>query len=698
MRGRHRTIVTALGFCCIAQPGLQAANPVLLPPVEQVLASVPTGDSYGKHLLLLTEEPHMAGTPRNDALADYVREQFIEYGLDEASFHDTPALLAFPRSARLTILKPSKQELPLAEAPHAPDKDSRLYDDPSQVAFHGYALSGDVTGEVVYANGGSPEDFAALDRMGIDLRGRIVLMRYSEPYSYRGFKVYMAEQRGAAGTIIYSDPMEDGFLRGPVYPDGPWGPMSHVQWGAILYDWLGTGEPFTFHWKQGSDGRWYEGPVRDKQLPRIPSMPLSAENAAAILKQVKGKAAPEEWQGGLPFPYHIGPGPVTVRMEVDNDEHVETLRSVIGVIRGSEEPEKLVILGNHRDAWSYGAVDPSSGTAALLETARAFGAALKQGHRPRRTIVFANWDGEEPLLGGSTQWVKDNAEKLRSGAITYINVDSAVQGRDFVAGSTPALARFVREVSRTVEDPDSGRPLHDAWAARFKDDVPEVVTIVGATDYTAFQEHLGISCIDMYFDGPYGVYHSQYDNYFRQERIVDPGFRYGTALAKLWGVMAWRLADAPLLPMRYSDYARAAVGYIEAAEAHAPAARGLRLEAARAAATRWEQAAAEFEAQADGAKALPADLRAVNDLLLQVERTLTEPAGLQGRPFVKHLLVAPQPSYRSEYLPRVWEAIDRGDWAAVPVHEAEIVAAFDRAAGMLQRASELLQKGAVPAA
>jgi N-acetylated-alpha-linked acidic dipeptidase len=312
--------------------------------------------------------------------------------------------------------------------------------------------------------------------------------------------------------------------------------------------------------------------------------------------------------------------------------------------------------------------------------------------------VFANWDGEEPLLGGSTQWVKDNAEKLRSGAITYINVDSAVQGRDFVAGSTPALARFVREVSRTVEDPDSGRPLHDAWAARFKDDVPEVVTIVGATDYTAFQEHLGISCIDMYFDGPYGVYHSQYDNYFRQERIVDPGFRYGTALAKLWGVMAWRLADAPLLPMRYSDYARAAVGYIEAAEAHAPAARGLRLEAARAAATRWEQAAAEFEAQADGAKALPADLRAVNDLLLQVERTLTEPAGLQGRPFVKHLLVAPQPSYRSEYLPRVWEAIDRGDWAAVPVHEAEIVAAFDRAAGMLQRAAELLQKGAVPAA
>jgi N-acetylated-alpha-linked acidic dipeptidase len=657
--------------------------------VERLLATVPSGESYGRHLLELSEEPHMAGTPRNDALADYLRDRFRDYGFDEAGFHDLPALLAYPRAASLEILKPRRQALDLREAPHGPDKDSRLYDDPSQVAFHGYAASGTVSGEVVYANGGSPEDFAELDRMGVNLRDKIVLMRYSDPYSYRGYKVYMAEQRGAAGALVYSDPMEDGATRGPVYPEGPWGPPSHVQWGAIVYDWLGPGEPFTFHWKQGSDGRWYEGPVRDKQLPRIPSMPLSAENAQRILEGMKGKAAPKAWQGGLPIEYRIGPGPVTVRMHVDNDEHVGRLRSVIGVIRGSEEPEKLVVLGNHRDAWNYGAVDPASGTAAMLEVARALGTALKQGHRPRRTIVFANWDGEEHLLGGSTQWVKDNADMLRAGAVTYINVDSAIQGADFRAGATPALARFVRELSREVKDPVRGVPVHDAWAARSADGVPEVETIVGATDYTAFQEHLGISCVDMYYDGPYGVYHSQYDNYFRQSTIVDPGFRYGTTLAQLWGLMAWRLADAPLLPMRYSDYARGVLGYIERAEAHAGAAEPLRLEAARAAAKRWEAAAAKFEARVD-AGALPADLRPVNDTLMAVERALVQSDGLAGRPFVKHLLVAPQPTYRSAYLPRIWEAIDRDDRAAIPGYESEVVAAFDAAAGLMANAERQL--------
>ncbi|MFM7275347.1 MAG: M28 family peptidase, partial [Gammaproteobacteria bacterium] len=535
----------------------------------------------------------------------------------------------------------------------------------------------------------SPEDFAELDRMGIDLRGKIVMVRYSEPYSYRGYKLYMAEQRGAAAALIYSDPQDDGHGRGPVYPDGPWGPDSHVQWGAILYDWLGPGEPFTFHWKQRPDGSWVEGPLRDKQLPKIPSMPLSPRNAAEILRHLQGPEAPAAWQGGLDLRYRIGPGPVKVKLEVVNEERIGRLRSVIGSIRGREEPEKLVIIGNHRDAWSYGAVDPASGTAALLETARALGAALKAGHRPRRTIVFANWDGEEPLLGGSTQWVKDNAERLREHAVTYINVDSGVSGPDFTAGATPALAGFLREITRSVHDPVQGKTIHDAWAARSPDGVPPVATIVGATDYTAFQEHVGISVIDMYYDGPYGVYHSQYDNYFWMSRIGDPGFRHGRTLSELWALMSWRLAETPLLPMRYSDYARAVIGYIEAAEAHAGEAKPLRLQAARAAAARWEAAATAFEARVAGG-ALPADLRAVNERLMAIERALTEPAGLQARPFFKHLLVAPQPSYRSQFLPRVWEAIDRGDRAAIPAHEAELVAAFDAAARLLTEASGML--------
>lgn len=693
MADRARTIsglaaaaaVALLGAATIALSG--AAAP---PDAEEIIRTTPTTAAYGAHLLLLTEEPHQAGTPRNMELADYVRDRFLEYGLEEVTFHDTPALLSFGRAATAEVVAPERVALRLAEEPCPADKDSHLYRDPAQVPFHGYALSGEVTAEVVYANGGSPEDFATLDRMGIEVRGRIVLMRYSEPYSYRGYKVFMAESRGAAAALIYSDPQDDGYARGEVYPDGPWGPMSHIQWGAILYDWFGPGMPFTFHWTRRRDGTWVEGRERDRQLPRIPSMPLGPGNAAAILKQLRGPVAPSGWQGALPFTYHVGPGPAAVHLKVDNDERIGTLRSVIGRIRGREEPDRWVILGNHRDAWIYGAVDPSSGTAAMLETARAMGTALRAGHRPRRTIVFADWDGEEPLLGGSTQWVKDNAPALRAGAVAYINVDSAIAGPRFQAGATPALARFVRDVTRAVNDPATGGPLHDAWAAQSKNGIPEVGTIVGATDYTAFQEHLGVSCIDMFFDGPYGVYHSQYDNYAWMSRFGDPGFYYGATLARLWGVMAWRLADAPLLPLRYSDYARAALGYIDAVEAHARPLPLARLDRARAAARRWEEAATALETSLDSATPPPADLRGLNDALLQVERTLTDADGLAGRPFYRHLLVAPQPTYREEYLPRIWEAIDRGDRAAIPRHEEEIVKAFDRAADILRRARERL--------
>ncbi len=659
---------------------------------ERILMSVPQAESYDRHLLYLTEEPHLAGTARNYAVAEYVRDRFREYGLDEVSYHEFPALLSFPKSASLAIAAPVAQAFNLAEDPYPADKDSKLYEDPAQVAYHGYAPSGKVRAEVVYANGGSPEDFQRLDRMGINLRGKIVLMRYSNPYSYRGYKVYEAERRGAAGTIIYSDPAEDGSRQGTVYPNGPWGPDSHVQWGAILYDWLGQGEPFTFHW-QRQNGRWVEGPLRDRQLPRIPSMPLNERNAAAILKQMGGPVAPDDWQGGLPVTYRIGPGPVTLEMDVQNDERIEPLRSVIGVIRGREEPDKLVILGNHHDAWIYGAVDPSSGTAAILEVARALGEAVKKGYRPRRTIVFTVWDGEEALLGGSTQWALDNAENLRRNAVTYINVDSGVQGGEFVGGATPALAQFLREVTKSVRDPIADRPLYDAWASRFEGGVPEVATIVGATDYTAFQEYLGISCIDMYFDGPYGVYHSMYDNYFRQGTVVDRGFRIGTSLSQLWSVLAWRLADAQVLPMRYSDYARASLGYIEAVEKHAGTKQPLNLAAARAAAARWEAAATEFERRLTLASLTPEAAREVNARLMAVERALVEPTGQHGRPFIRHLLVAPQPSYRSAYLPRIWDDLDRGDRAAIPGHEYEIAAAFDRASAIVREATELVSDG-----
>ncbi|HKB06694.1 MAG TPA: M28 family peptidase [Candidatus Polarisedimenticolia bacterium] len=699
-----KTILGTTFAAALAAGSLPGSNAGGTPAagIEEMLLATPDAASFSRHLALLTEEPHPAGSPRNMLLADYVRGKFVEYGLEDVRFHDTPALLSRPVSASIEILGSPGVRLKLAEDPEPADKDSRLYRDGRFVPYHAYAKSGDVTAEVVYANSGGPEDFAALDRMKIDVRGRIVLMRHSEPYSYRGYKIYLAESRGAAGCILYSDPIDDGSGRGEIYPRGPWGPPSHLQLGSIVYDWLGPGEPFTFHWKKRADGTWTEGKTRDRQLPKIPSIPISSEDAARILSRLSGSAVPAGWQGGLRFPYHTGPGPMKVRLRVENRERIGTMRNVLGFIRGDSEPDKWIVLGNHRDAWVYGAVDPSGGTAALLETARALGAALRTGHRPRRTIVFANWDAEEDLLGGSTSWVKDESERLRRDGVVYINVDEGAAGPQFGGGATPALADFLREATRAVPNPDGAGTLYDAWAARYRSGVPEVEEIVGATDYTAFQEHIGMSCIDLAYDGPYGVYHSQYDDYFWVSRIGDPGFRHNTTLARLWTLVAWRLATTQVLPMRYSDYARsipASIARVEkmAADGAVPGDEmpPLRLSEARAASRRWLSAARKFESalerrQDSGSAISDETARAINDLLLQVERAMTEGEGLKGRPFFKHLIYAPQPTYRSEVLPRIFETIQAGDRESIPRYERQLVEAFDGAADLCRRARDLL--------
>lgn len=675
-----------------APPGFFPSSVEREMEAEAVLVSTPSPRSFETHFRRLTEEPHPAGSARNMELADYVRDCFMEYGLEDVGFHDTPALLSYGRSASVAMLEPVALELDLAEESYPEDKDSLLYEGTGVVPYHEYAASGDVRAEVVYANGGSPEDFDRLAEMGIDVRGKIVLMRYSVPYSYRGYKVYLAESRGAVGTILYSDPQDDGYVKGDTYPHGPWGPPSHVQWGSIVYDWLGFGEtPFTFHWERGADGEWTEGPVRDPQLPKIPSIPMSHRSAAEILSRLRGPVVPEGWQGGLPFTYHVGPGPVRIRLRVENEETIRTIRNVIGRIQGSEEPEKWVVLGNHRDAWIYGGVDPSSGTAALLEAARAVGAAAAKGHRPKRTLVFANWDAEEDLLGGSTSWVKDHREKLLRDGIAYLNLDSGASGPDFQGGASPALADFLRDATRAVSHPAVEGSVYDAWASRFEGE-PVVETIVGATDYTAFQENLGMSCIDLASTGAYGVYHSQYDDSFWVSRFGDPGFLMNTTLARLMSVLAWRLASADVLPFHYSEYAAAALEHIEAIEAKAKPEREIELNRARAAAERWRLAALSYEAELKNLDRPidPERRKELNDVLVRVERAMTQEDGLESRPFFKHLVYAPQPTYRPAVLPRIFEAIESGDWAAIDGFEAELAAAFDEAAALMEQASALL--------
>jgi N-acetylated-alpha-linked acidic dipeptidase len=664
---------------------------------EKLILSVPSSQQFGAHLLYLTEEPHQTGSPRNYELADYVRDRFLEYGLENVHFHDTPALIGYGRSVLVEITEPAKKRLKMAEDPYPPDKDSDLYADYPLVPYHEYAPSADIAAEAVYANGGSPEDFAELDRLGIDVKGKIVIMRYSNPYSYRGYKVYLAESRGAAGSIIYSDPQDDGFFRGESYPRGPWGPPSHIQWGGIVYDWFGFGiTPFTFHWRQKEDGTWEEGSVRDKALPRIPSVPMSHEDASQILSLLEGPAVPEAWQGGLPFTYHVGPGPVKVHMKVDNVEKVALMRNVVGSVPGSQEPDKWVIAGNHRDAWIYGGYDPSSGTAALLEVARALGTALKQGFRPRRTIVLANWDAEEDLLGGSTAWTKDNRAKLLRDGVVYVNLDSAACGPEFNGGSTPSLADFLIETAKAVPHPDiPGGSVYDHWIKASKSGKAEVEAIVGATDYTAFQENVGMSCIDMTFGESYGVYHSMYDNYFWMSQIGDPGFRYNVTCSQMLALILWRLANADILPADYSNYARSALAAIEEIESLAGPQKNLRLDRARVAAQRWLKEASAWEKKVreylvSGVSLDPKRAAEVNSLLMDVERAMTEEEGLKSRPYFKHLIYAPQPTYREELLPRIFEAIKAQEWDDIPRYEVQLVRAFQRAAQLMGEASRRL--------
>ena len=664
---------------------------------EKLILSVPSSERFGAHLLYLTEEPHQTGSPRNYELAEYVRDRFLEYGLEDVRFHDTPALIGYGRSVLVEILEPERKKLKMAEDPYPPDKDSNLYADYPLIPYHEYAPSADITAEVVYANGGSPEDFAELERMGIDVKGKIVVMRYSNPYSYRGYKVYLAESRGAAGSIIYSDPQDDGFFRGETYPHGPWGPPSHIQWGGIVYDWFGFGmTPFTFHWQKQEDGTWVEGPVRDKALPGIPSVPMSHEDASEILSRLKGPPVPEGWQGGLPFTYHFGPGPAKVHMKVDNIEKIALIRNVIATVPGSREPGKWVVAGNHRDAWIYGGYDPSSRTAALLEVARALGTAVKQGFRPRRTIVLANWDAEEDLLGGSTSWAKDNRAKLLRDGVVYVNLDSAACGPEFNGGSTPALADFLRQAAKSVPHPDiPGGSVYDHWVKASDSGTAAVDEIVGATDYTAFQENIGMSCIDMTFGESYGVYHSMYDNYFWMSQIGDPGFRYNVTCSQLLALILWRLSNADLLPMDYSNYARSTLAAIEEIESMSGPQSNIRLERARKAAQRWLKESSGWEKKvrrflAAGARLDARRAAEVNSLLMEVERAMTEEEGLKSRPFFKHLIYAPQPTYRRELLPRIFEAIKAREWENIPGYEDELVRAFERASGLIKQASRRL--------
>lgn len=665
--------------------GFTEARARELAPVETRLEASIRPEACRRQHRIFTEEPHMAGSERNLELARYVADQWRAYGLEDVRLIEHPVYLPWPVRYEAELVAPVAGKLSLKEAGIPEDKDSWA---DVGIPYCAYSANVDVTADLVYVNSGNPEDYDVLEREGIDVRGRIAVARYSVPYSYRGFKAQTAQKRGAAALILYSDPADDGYKKGEVYPFGPWGPESHLQRGGIVYDFNLPGDPRTPGWASVPGGRFL--PAEDAvSMPTVAAAPMSWKDAGRLLGNLGGPVAPLAWQGGLPITYRLGPGPARLHLVIENDRKLRSIWNVVARLRGAERPDEWVVLGNHRDAWVYGGVDPASGSASLMEMTRAFGELARSGWRPRRTLVFASWDAEEFTLTGSTEWGELEAERLKAGALAYLNVDSSASGNRFQAAAVPALAGFLRDVARAVPDPRGGS-VYDNWLAESDPPAAEasVTTRLGSgSDYTVFLNFLGIPVADLSFSGPYGVYHSVYDSFTWVDRIGDPGYLYHATLARYWAVAGLRLAECDVVPLDYAAYAREVQSYLGEVE-QAAAARSLELDlaAGRGAAQRWEKTARAIGEARDRALASgnEASLARIHAALLKVERALLDPAGLAGRPWFKHLVYAPRPTYKALVLPGLAEAVEAKDPARAREEAARLTSALDRAASVLE--------------
>ena len=636
--------------------------------LETRLAALFSRDSTEAFFKVFTAKPHPAGSERNKELADYVADHLRAFGWDSVTLHRYDVLLPWPDSVSVTMLKPTRYTASLAEDTYASDWDTQQNAGPT---YLGMSASGDVTGELVYANSGNPADYDWLESQGISLKGKIALVRYSNPYSYRGFKALTAEKRGLKAMLIYSDPQEDGYRRGLTFPNGPYGPVSHLQRGAITYDFMAAGDPLTPGWAS-VDGARRLDPAESQSIPHIIAVPLSARDAQPLLAALEGPVAPPSWQGALPITYRVGSGPATVRVNVQMDGKTRSIWVVEGRLLGSEKPDELVVLGNHRDAWVYGAVDPSSGSATQLELARVLGVMAKAGDRPKRTVVMMSWDAEEWHLTGSTEWGEQFAGELRKSALAYLNVDGSTSGSRFNAAAQGSMDALVVQTVRDVPDPATGLSILQAWAhddwgmaPRAKADSLTLVTnkLGSGSDYTVFLNFLRLPIVDISFDGPYGVYHSVYDDYYWMAHYGDPGFRYMTTMADVWGRMALRLANAPVLPVDYVTYATRVGGFIDDLAAVPGVKQHLDLGALRAAQQRWLANAKALEPKLEQArKKGGAAADQLNAGLRGIEQQWLLADGLPGRRWFKHSLYAPKYTYAAMEFPGVREAIDSGDW------------------------------------
>jgi N-acetylated-alpha-linked acidic dipeptidase len=694
--------------------------------IENKFKAIPSPDEERRQHRIFTEEPHAAGSKRNNELAQYIAAEWKKQGLEDVVIHRYDVYSTDPKSASLEMISPTHYQALLREAPIPGDDDSK---NPAiSGAWLGMSISGEVTAPVIYAHSGNPEDYDLLRKNGINVKGKIVLVRYSNPYSYRGFKALTAQREGAAAMLVYSDPQEDGFKKGKVDPEGPWGPEYHIQRGAITYDFIVPGDPQTPGWASVPGAKRI--PIEQAlSAPKIMALPLSWHDAKPFLENMDGPPAPKDWQGGLAFEYHLGGDRVKAHLKIEMDNGLQPYYVVEGRIRGSDLPDEWVVLGNHRDAWVFGAVDPSSGTASMIELTRALGELKKQGLRPRRTLVICSWDGEEIGLTGSTEWGEQFADELRSKAVAYINVDESTSGPNFHGQAVASLAPMLEQTTRSLEDP-SGKSLYEAWkeaiererkqgtqSSQFSssgivDETLADTRIGSGSDHTVFLNFIGVPVLGLGFEGDYGVYHSAYDDFFWMNHFGDPGYKYHTLMSQLWGVAALRLANADLLPFDFAVYASNIRQFVnDLAKDNELSLTGPKnsvvARSTERAESKGSKTAGTIEVAAGKSGHDGLDLRriieAIDDFesagkklnesitrtlmssrvdpklaatlncgMMQVERNWLNPDGIPGRPWFKHVLYGARYTYAHLELPGLTEAVEKQDWPTAQ-QQAEIL-------------------------
>jgi Predicted aminopeptidases len=678
------TLLVGVAATAAAQQPMVGYSPANAARERELEASAikrPSPDAAAVESKELSRETHVSGTPAQARTRDYVIAQMKKWGID-TQVRTYDVWMPHPTSVHVARVSPQPKEFALSEPAVAGDPTSKLAQYPT---VNGYSGQGDVTAEVVYVNYGLIEDYAQLDSMGVSVNGKVAIARYGR--SFRGIKAREAEKHGAVGLLIYSDPQDDGYVVGDVYPDGPMRNSSGVQRGSILNV---DGDPSTPGY--GSTAGVPRLSPDRMEISHIPVVPIGYGNAAELLKYIRGTAAPRGWQGGLPFHYHVGAGPVRARVAVTDDRATNGMKPIydtFGVVKGSEFPDELVIIGGHRDGWGPGAADNVSGTVSVLEAAHAVAEEVKAGRRPKRTIIFATWDAEEWGLLGSTEFVEDDSLRLSRNAVAYFNQDVAAQGPRFSGGGSPSLRATLRDAARVVADPNGNGSVYAEWrkASAVADTAePRMGDPGGGSDFAGFYNHLGIPIAEWGFGGQGGVYHSQYDDYNWMLKFGDPGFRYHAAAARVGTAMVLRIANADVLPYDYDEFAKTMLQYLGPID-RAVASHGWNAPTSslRAAIDKLGQEGAAFNAARDSALTGTVDaqtLERTNRALMQVERALIRPEGLRTRPWFRNLIYVADENngYANMALPSINEAIRANNETLTRSEIEDLAQRFTRAA------------------